>query len=348
MLSTKAFESLENSHSKHLSLYFFIFALSGGAGLIYESIWTHYLKLFLGHSAYAQTLVLTIFMGGMAIGSALAARYSEKVTNALSTYALIEGAIGIAALLFHPIYTGSVSFAYDVLFPSLNANVILLLKWTLAALLILPQSILLGSTFPFISAGILRRFPQLPGRSLAFLYFNNSLGAAIGVLLSGYCLVPQLGLPGTIQFAGVVNILLAGVVLLLSRADGRNLSESSLLSTINGPKTRSTFLLMAAVAALTGTASFMYEIAWIRMLSMVLGSTTHAFELMLSAFIFGLAFGGFIIRRTIDTLKSPLFTLAKIQLMMGALAACTLIIYGGTFQIMGFTVNNLSSSAGNY
>src|ERR1700682_34951 len=46
-----------------------LFAVSGFAGLIYESIWTHYLKLFLGHAAYAQTLVLAIFMGGMAIGS---------------------------------------------------------------------------------------------------------------------------------------------------------------------------------------------------------------------------------------------------------------------------------------
>src|SRR2546430_6895706 len=50
-------------------MLFALFAVSGFAGLIYESIWTHYLKLFLGHAAYAQTLVLAIFMGGMAIGS---------------------------------------------------------------------------------------------------------------------------------------------------------------------------------------------------------------------------------------------------------------------------------------
>ena len=47
-----------------------LFTASGFAGLIYESIWSHYLKLFLGHAAYAQTLVLAIFMGGMALASA--------------------------------------------------------------------------------------------------------------------------------------------------------------------------------------------------------------------------------------------------------------------------------------
>src|ERR1700682_3776233 len=51
------------------AILYALFAVSGFAGLIYESIWTHYLKLFLGHAAYAQTLVLAIFMGGMAIGS---------------------------------------------------------------------------------------------------------------------------------------------------------------------------------------------------------------------------------------------------------------------------------------
>ena len=52
-------------------VFFALFAVSGFAGLIYESLWTHYLKLFLGHAAYAQTLVLALFMGGMAIGASL-------------------------------------------------------------------------------------------------------------------------------------------------------------------------------------------------------------------------------------------------------------------------------------
>ncbi|HTB87715.1 MAG TPA: hypothetical protein VK743_07180, partial [Steroidobacteraceae bacterium] len=53
-----------------------VFVVSGFTGLIYESIWSHYLKLFLGHAAYAQTLVLAIFMGGMALGSWAVAHYS--------------------------------------------------------------------------------------------------------------------------------------------------------------------------------------------------------------------------------------------------------------------------------
>ena len=78
-----------------------LFCLSGFTGLIYESIWTHYLKLFLGHAAYAQVLVLGIFMGGMALGAALASHYSLRFKHLLLGYALVEAIIGLFALVFH-------------------------------------------------------------------------------------------------------------------------------------------------------------------------------------------------------------------------------------------------------
>jgi predicted membrane-bound spermidine synthase len=80
-----------------VGVFFALFTVSGFAGLIYESIWSHYLKLFLGHAAYAQTLVLAIFMGGMAIGSWLVSRFTGRIRNLLLGYAAAELGIGIAA-----------------------------------------------------------------------------------------------------------------------------------------------------------------------------------------------------------------------------------------------------------
>ena len=67
-----------------------LFVLSGIAGLIYQSIWSHYLGLILGHAAYAQTLVLAIFMGGMALGAWLASRWSQRWRHLILTYAVID------------------------------------------------------------------------------------------------------------------------------------------------------------------------------------------------------------------------------------------------------------------
>src|SRR5256885_1906953 len=172
-------------------MLFAIFAASGFAGLIYESIWTHYLKLFLGHAAYAQTLVLAIFMGGMALGSWISSRKSPRWRNLFAAYAITEAVVGVLGLVFHEIFTSATGLAYDVLLPRLagSAAAVSALKWGLSAALILPQSVLLGMTFPLMTAGVLRAFPDRPGRSLAMLYFTNSLGAAAGVVVRCFVLV---------------------------------------------------------------------------------------------------------------------------------------------------------------
>ena len=108
-------------NNRSLRVFFLVFIASGFAGLIYESIWTHYLKLFLGHAAYAQALVLAVFMGGMAIGLLICSKYSERISNLLIGYAVVEVVIGICAVLFHPLYVQFIDAAYARFIPGLSS-----------------------------------------------------------------------------------------------------------------------------------------------------------------------------------------------------------------------------------
>ena len=164
-----------------------LFICSGAAGLVYESLWSRYLGLLVGHGAYAQILVLVIFLGGMALGAAAIARRSAGIANPLRWYAIVEGLVGLLGLAFHDVFVATSGFAYDTLFPALGSGAVTAIaKWMLAALLILPQSVLLGATFPLMSAAVLRRHSaERAGRVIGLLYFANSLGAAGGVLLAG-------------------------------------------------------------------------------------------------------------------------------------------------------------------
>jgi spermidine synthase len=324
---------------------FLVFTASGFAGLIYESIWSHYLKLFLGHAAYAQTVVLAIFMGGMAAGAWLASRLSPRWRNLLLAYTLIEALIGLAGLAFHDVFVSASSFALDRAIPALGSPAAIhAFKWTLATLLILPQSVLLGMTFPLMTGGVLRLRPQRAGYAIAMLYFTNSLGAALGALASAFYLIPTVGLPGTLVAAAIVNFCVAGAVMLLPRDTGTLAPESTPRPASTPPQLN----LLLTVAALTGLSSFMYEIGWIRMLALVLGSSTHAFELMLSAFIFGLAFGGLWVRRRIDSAHDTVRLLAVVQVVMGLAALATLPIYGSSFRFMQATLTMLAPSASGY
>jgi spermidine synthase len=322
-----------------------IFVVSGFTGLIYESIWSHYLKLFLGHAAYAQSLVLAIFMGGMAVGSWVVAHYSLRIRRLLLAYAVVEGLIGVLGLGFHSIFIAASDFSFAAAIPALPSTAwIQAYKWSLGAALILPQSVLLGMTFPLISGSIIRRWPDRPGETLASLYFTNSLGAAVGVLVSGFVLIDAVGLPGTIRVAGLLNVALAVVIWAQVRAQPEPGPQSPTVRLRKDTWAR--WLTLAA--CLTGAASFMYELGWIRMLSLVLGSSTHSFELMLSAFILGLALGGLYARRQIERIRNPAAYLAGVMMLMAALAALTLPAYGLMFDFMAWFLRSFTRTAGSY
>ena len=331
-------------------VFFAVFAISGFSGLIYESIWSHYLKLFLGHAAYAQSLVLIIFMGGLAIGSWLVARLSAHWRSPLLWYALVEGVIGVIALVFHKTFVSMSDTFYFSLLPSIDSAWLgSLLKWSAAAALILPQSVLLGMTFPLMSTGVIRRYPDHPGGSLAMLYFTNSIGAAIGVLASGFWLIGLVGLPGTILTAGLLNIAVALVVWMLAKLDPNPAPAPIVVApAATAAANDGLARLFLVAAAITGASSFMYEVGWLRMLSLVLGSTTHSFELMLSAFITGLAFGGLWIKRRIDRINDAIRFSGWVQVLMGALAVLTLPLYVRTFDWMAAMLNALQLNDAGY
>jgi spermidine synthase len=331
---------------------YLLFILSGAAGLIYESIWTRYLGLFVGHDAYAQIIVLVIFLGGMSAGAMLVSRFSERLRDPLRGYALIELAVGLIGLVFHEIYQWSTSFAYESIYPSLAGTPLLAAaKWSIASALILPQSVLLGATFPLMSAGVLRLRRGHTGQSLSLLYFANSLGAAVGVLVAGFYLVGLAGLPGTLLVAAMLNLLVAlatfGVIGTARRspqaeaaarpaATERAAAEPGRLAT--GPL--APLLLFTSFG--TAVASFIYEIDWIRMLALVLGGATHAFELMLSAFILGLALGSLWIRSRIDRIRNPVRTLGVVQWIMGLMALATLPVYVASFEWIATLMNTFA------
>jgi spermidine synthase len=320
------------------------FVLSGAAGLIYESIWTRYLGLFVGHDAYAQIIVLVIFLGGMSVGAMGISRWSERLKDPLYGYVAIEFAVGCIGLFFHEIFQGITGWVYQGVYPALAGSWMLTAaKWGIAGGLILPQSILLGMTFPLMSAGVLRLRASHSGRTLSLLYFSNSLGASVGVLIAGFYLVELAGLPGTLLTAAMLNLLVAAVTVGVIAMARRNAvtpardratdpAATSLIAASPTKKRTELERLLLFTSFGTAVASFIYEIDWIRMLALVLGSATHSFELMLSAFILGLALGAWWIRSKADKLSDPLRTLGLVQWTMGMLAMATLPLYVFSFD----------------
>lgn len=324
------------------------FVTSGMCGLIYQSIWSQYLNLILGSSAYAQSLVLAIFMGGMAIGAWLSAHLVARWRDLFLAYGGIEAAVGVAGVGFHAVFLLVTGWLYGTAIPGLaNPESISALRWAAAAALIVPQTVLLGMTFPIMSAALMRWTPQRAGAVLGGLYFYNSIGAAFGALLATFVLVPRWGLAGAMAIAGIVNIAIyLGIWYARIEPRGAEARESSGVA-VSG-RQPGFYALMLAAAALTGLSSFMYEIGWVRMLSLALGSSLHAFELMLAAFIGGLALGGLYIRKHLDRIAAPIRYVGFVQIFMGMAALATLPLYDHSFAWVGWLLETLAPTSSGY
>jgi spermidine synthase len=341
------------------------FFLSGVAGLVYEVLWSRYLGLFVGHGAYAQVLVLAVYLGGMAVGALAVADLSRRISEPLRWYAGAEALLALFGLAFHGLFVGVTELSYSVLFPAVgSAAWVGALRWGLAGALVLPQAIVLGATFPLMAAALVRRNARAPGGGVALAYLLNTVGGAVGVPLAGFALIGWLGLSGTSVAAAVLNLAAAALIFwsyrrASARADGDvgsgpagpsgiHVANEGQAMGFEGAHRPGLPAMLLTVAFGTAVASFAYEIGWMRMLSLVLGSATHAFEIMLSAFILGLAIGALAIRRRSDASPDPLRMLGHVQVCMGLTALLSLPAYLVSFDVMAWMVPALSGRPGGW
>lgn len=328
-----------------------LFVLSGVAGLIYQSVWSHYLGLVLGHAAYAQALVLAIYMGGMALGAWLASRYSLRWQRLIVAYAIVELLIGVLGCFFHPLFVAYTDFSQDVVLPHLHSDGLARLwQWISAALTIAPQSVLLGMTFPLMSGGYLRIVPQQDGRVLGGLYFANSIGAAAGALICTFVLLPWIGMPGAVRMAGALNLLVGALALAMALGPiAAQPGREPLIATraLDSAADRTARWLLLA-AAVTGGTSFVYEVGWVRLLNQALGTTVHSFELMLSAFILGLALGGWWVRQRSARIEDAVAATGHAQVWMGIAALLSLPMFTQSFSWVAWMMNALARNDAGY
>lgn len=338
-----------------------LFVVSGFSALIYQSIWSHYLGLVLGHAAYAQTLVLMMFMGGMSLGAWLVSLGTLRWRRLILIYAVVEAAIGLLGWFFHPIFVAYSEFSHLSVLPALASPALASAwQWLSAGALIAPQTVLLGATFPLIAAGVLRMEAQRQGEMLGSLYFSNSIGAAVGVLVATFVLLPAWGMPGAMQVAAGLNLALALATFAISRASGEaqgprpaepdpeTVATASAATEAAGPGLARLRPLLLLATFFSSAASFAYELGWVRLLNQALGSSLHSFELMLAAFIAGLAFGGLWIRRRGGRIADLLRYAGMVQVAMGICAMLSVSLLARSFAWVGWMMEALAHTGAGY
>jgi spermidine synthase len=270
-----------------------VFFVSGAASLIFELVWFHRAGLVFGNSVWAASIVLSSFMGGLAIGSAAAGRYGHRISRPLHNYAALEILVAVSGI--------SLTYAFGGLFrivvpieQAIPLGAVNLLRIAVAFAALLVPASAMGATLPVLVAG-LSRDPApgtggknaLFGRTLGRLYGWNTLGAVGGVLLGEIVLVERMGVAGSAWTAAALDLAAAGGALVLaSRAkDTRTLPSSPVAPARNMP-----WLPMAA-AFLCGATLLVLEVVWFRFLTMYVLATTMAASVMLAVVLAAIGLG---------------------------------------------------------
>ncbi len=306
--------------SPHLLLYLLLFGASGCAALIYEIVWFQLLQLVIGSSAISLGLLLAAYMGGLCLGSVALPHFLASHRGArwppMRIYALLEagiGAFGIIALFGIPL-AGRIYLA-----GATTGLLGVILRGVVAALCLLPPTVLMGASFPALA----RTFETTPvGVSrVGLLYSANVAGAVIGCLGAGFYLLRVYDMAVSTYVAAVLNAGVALGALSLAAFSKQTLPREPLLPQAKN-RAPGTPLIYLAIA-LSGLTALGAEVVWTRLLSLLLGATVYTFSIILAVFLIGLwagSSGGSLLARRAG---NPRLALAACQILLAATIAWT-------------------------
>jgi spermidine synthase len=351
-------------------LVFFCFFFSGASGLLFEVLWTRELGLVFGSTTLAISTVLSVFMGGLALGSFLGGKLCDRrgrsepppfARNPLLTYALVEAGVGLFALAVPAL------LAY---YPQLNAALwrsvgdryalLSLLRFAATAALLLFPTTLMGATLPLLAEHMTRPAqrkqpdpatpdeagagtaapPRSAAQYIGALFAANTAGAVFGTFLSGFVLLPRLGVSLTNYLGAAINLSLATAIVLSQLIRRRTRPTAAAAESDSAPPESATVAredepavveaadpaapaavpieypsdaarrLAVGCYAVSGATAMVYQVLWTRALAIVIGSSVYSFTLILLAFLIGLSGGAALTTRLLPWVRRPVRALA--------------------------------------
>ena len=275
-----------------LAVLYPLFFASGATALVYQTLWSRQLHHVFGTSSFAISTVLAAFMAGQALGGWLAGKRADDLQRPLRMYGLFEVGIGLYALIF-PVIVRWITPLYLEFWRQVEPGPVSfgLLQFLLIGVALLLPTAAMGATLPILARFATRRLGAA-GSVVGLLYGINTAGAVLGTFLGGFVLLPAWGLWATTLGAACMNLLLGGLALVTSQSAGEGAGPLPVEEDTPRLPPRPGARVVLAVAALSGFAALIYEVAWTRLLVLMLGASVYAFSVMLLAFLVGIAAGG--------------------------------------------------------
>ena len=313
------------------NVVFLLFLCSGVSSLIFEVVWLRQLSVILGNTVFAVSAVLTVFMGGLALGSFLAGRMIDRRNDPLRVYALIEISIGLLGFLLTSLLTQT-GPVYILFHNSMGDNPILqyIARYVFSFFLLIIPTTLMGATLPVLSKFVVENKYSL-GLNVGRLYALNTLGAAGGCYLAGFMLIGNLGIRMTVLIASALSVTVGALAWYYQKRLGESgfiIYESPVYESESSHKQSNFRILILGVFAISGFVALGYEVLWTRVLISYLGNSVYAFSTMLTTFLIGIALGSLVLSSFVDKRKRLVTCFGLIEVTIGFYVLLSLYMFG--------------------
>ncbi|MDZ7358398.1 MAG: fused MFS/spermidine synthase [candidate division KSB1 bacterium] len=303
--------------------------------------------LVFGNTTYATSGILTAFMAGLAIGSYLFGKYSDRIKSPLKLYGYLELGIGIAGILILVFFLPVSDALYKWLFGLIGNRPFIfnIVRLLLSLLVLIVPTTLMGGTLPVISKFAITQSSHF-GQRLGRLYGLNTAGAVIGAFCTGFFFIYLFGVNLTLWIAIAINLVIGITALLLDRKEKSKaigkLPQSKLRpksAALSSDAIRRYPAPLAALVlwlfGLSGFVSLAYEVVWTRALIFFVSSTTYSFTIILTTFLVGIALGSLIVARYVDRFNRLMVWFSSFELIIAiaALATIPLLLHLHSIQL---------------
>jgi spermidine synthase len=296
------------SRQAGINLLLLIYFASGACSLIDEVVWMRLLKLTLGNTVYASSIVVSTFMGGLALGAFIMGRYSDHVIKRLRLYALLETIITISVLsLPWGLRVADKFYVWFYRAYETTHKELLIVQVILSGLILIVPSMLMGSTLPLLGRFV-TSLEKEAGHLVGRLYAINTLGAAVGCFLAGFVLIRSIGVMNTLYAAAVLNLLVAFSGWFLSRLEVERQDKDTSVSDVEVAETKaadSRVIVLIFAFFLSGAISIGYELLWMRSVVHLFSGYTYVFSSVLTVYLLGNVIGAGIGSGLARQLKRP-------------------------------------------
>jgi len=181
-----------------------VFFASGFSALVYQVVWQRALFAIFGINTEAVTVVVTVFLLGLGLGSIVGGALSRVVRHPLLLFALSEFGIAAFGLVSLNLFRAVGSSAFEL--SAVGSGL-------LTFLLLMVPTLLMGMTLPLLVVYLVQQSGNV-GRSTGLLYFVNTAGSGIASLVAVVLLLPRFGEHGSVRVAAITNLVVGAMVLI--------------------------------------------------------------------------------------------------------------------------------------